>query len=255
MKAKWMAVVGIGLVAAQVSAGERRALETQKDRVSYAMAVAVAKSIQRQGVEIDLETFARGVEDVLSGGQLLMSEDELRQAMSGVVDELKRKQAEATKQTESRKAAGQAFRAENAKKEGVVSLPSGLQYKILNAGEGKTPTEADTVECHYRGTLIDGRELDSSYRRGKPATLRLTRVIPGWREALKLMPVGSKWQIVVPPELAYGARGGGRRSRIGPNETLVFEVHLLAIKPPIAPAAADQKTTATAVPPAEARGM
>ncbi|HEY6004524.1 MAG TPA: FKBP-type peptidyl-prolyl cis-trans isomerase [Anaeromyxobacter sp.] len=249
-----MMVIGIGLLALQASAGEKAPLETQKDRVSYAMAVAVAKTIQRQGVDVDVQVFARGLEDALAGRKLLLSEDEMRQAMSGVVGELKRKQAEAARAVESRKAAGQAFLAENGKKEGVVTLRSGLQYRILTRGEGKTPAEADTVECHYRGTLVDGKEFDSSYRRGRPATFRLTRVIPGWREALKLMPVGSKWQIFIPSELGYGARGGGRRSRIGPNETLVFEVHLLAIKPPIAPAAPDQKT-ATATSAAETSGM
>jgi UDP-GlcNAc:undecaprenyl-phosphate/decaprenyl-phosphate GlcNAc-1-phosphate transferase len=248
-----MLVIGSALLAFQVGAAEKP-LETQKEKVSYAMAVAVAKSVQRQGVEIDAVVFARGLRDALAGGKLLLTEDEMRLAMSGVVAELKRKQVEATKAIESRKAAGEAFLAENRKKEGVVTLPSGLQYKILTTGEGKTPTEADTVECHYRGTLIDGREFDSSYRRGRPATFRLARVIPGWREALKLMPVGSKWQIFVPPELGYGARGGGRRSRIGPNETLVFEVYLVAIQPPIAPAAPDPKT-ATAAPAAETPAM
>ena len=254
MRAARMLVVGIGLLAFRAGAGEKAPLDTQKDKVSYAMAVAVAKSIQRQGVDVDVEVFARGLRDALSGGKLLLSESEMRQAMAGVLDELKRKRADAARAIESRSAAGRAFLAENGKKEGVVTLPSGLQYKVLTQGEGKAPTEADTVECHYRGTLVDGKEFDSSYRRGRPATFRLTRVIPGWREALKLMPVGSKWQIFVPPELGYGARGGGRRSRIGPNETLVFEVHLLAVKPPVAPAAADQKTATTA-PPAETRGM
>jgi FKBP-type peptidyl-prolyl cis-trans isomerase len=254
MRSKWMLVIGSGLLALQVSAAGEPPLESRKEKVSYAMAVAVAKSVQRQGVEIDVEVFARGLRDALAGGKLLLTDGEMRTAMSGVVADLKRRQAEATKAVESRKAAGEAFLAENRKREGVVTLPSGLQYKILTAGEGKIPGEADTVECHYRGTLVDGKEFDSSYRRGKPARFRLTRVIPGWREALKLMPVGSRWQIFVPPELGYGARGGGRRSRIGPNETLVFEVHLLAIEPPIAPAAPDQKT-ATAAPAAETPAM
>lgn len=254
MKATWMVVIGIGLVAVRASAGEKAPLDAQKDRVSYAMAVAVAKSIQRQGVDVDVKVFARGLEDTLSGGKLLMTEEEMRQAMAGVMDELKRRKTVATNALESRKAAGRAFLSENGKKDGVVTLPSGLQYEVLTAGDGKKPTEADTIDCHYRGTLVDGKEFDSSYRRGKPATFRLTRVIPGWREALKLMPVGSKWRVFVPPELGYGARGGGRRSRVGPNETLVFEVHLLGIRSPGAPAAPEQKT-ATAFPAAESRGM
>ncbi len=241
MKAKWMAVIGVGLLAAQVSAGEKRALKTQKEKVSYAMAVAVAKSIQRQEVEIDVDVFAKGLRDVLSGRKLLMTEDDLRAAMSGVVGDLRRKQAEVAK---SRKEAGERFLAENAKKEGVVSLPSGLQYRILDAGNGKTPTDADAVECHYSATFIDGKEFDSSRRRGKAATINVAPVIPGLREALKLMPVGSRWQLFIPSELAYGARGGGRKSRIRPNEALVYEIQLVAIKPAIAPMSTNAKTAA-----------
>lgn len=133
------------------------------------------------------------------------------------------------------KAQGASFLAENSRKEGVVTLPSGLQYKVLRAGHGKVPTDADRVVCHYRGTLVDGTEFDSSYRRGRPATFDLKRLIPGWREALKLMPVGSKWQIFIPPQLAYGERGarGRRRSpgKIGPHATLLFEMELLSVRP------------------------
>ena len=123
---------------------------------------------------------------------------------------------------------GTAFLARNKTKQGVVTLPSGLQYKILKAGNGKKPVGADTVECHYRGTLINGTEFDSSYRRGQAASFPVSGVIPGWTEALKLMPVGSKWQLFIPPQLAYGAQGSGRD--IGPDATLIFEVELLAIK-------------------------
>ena len=125
---------------------------------------------------------------------------------------------------------GEAFLAENGKKEGVKTLPSGLQYKILKAGEGKKPTETDTVEVNYRGTLLNGTEFDSSYSRGQPATFQVQGIIPGWSEALKLMPVGSKWQLFVPAQLAYGARGAP--PNIGPDATLIFDVELLAIKEP-----------------------
>jgi FKBP-type peptidyl-prolyl cis-trans isomerase FklB len=123
---------------------------------------------------------------------------------------------------------GDAFLAENKQKEGVVTLPSGLQYKIIKAGEGKKPKQEDTVVCHYRGTLINGTEFDGTHGPGEPATFKVTGVVPGWREALKLMPVGSKWQLFIPPVLAYGERGAG--ATIGPNATLIYEVELLAIK-------------------------
>jgi FKBP-type peptidyl-prolyl cis-trans isomerase len=143
--------------------------------------------------------------------------------------DLMKKQSQG-KQTaaEENKKTGEAFLAENKKKDGVVALPSGLQYKILKAGKGKKPTDGDKVECHYRGTLIDGTEFDSSYRRGEPATFPVNGVIAGWTEALKLMPVGSKWQLFVPSQLAYKEHGAG--ADIGPNATLIFEVELLGIK-------------------------
>jgi len=144
--------------------------------------------------------------------------------------DLRQKQAEATKlAAEKNKKEGEAFLVENKRKEGVVTLPSGLQYKILKAGTGKKPTEGDTVECIHRGTLIDGTEFDSSYRSKKPMTFKVSGgIIQGWSEALKLMPVGSKWQLFIPPQLAYGDRGAG--DIIGPNATLIFEVELLAVK-------------------------
>jgi len=136
--------------------------------------------------------------------------------------------AEAKVAGEKNKAGGEAFLAANKGMEGVVTLPSGVQYKILTAGTGKTPTLADTVVCQYRGTLVDGKEFDSSYKRGQPATFQVNKVIKGWTEVLQLMPVGSKWQVVVPPDLAYGVRGAG--ADIGPNATLIFEIELVAIK-------------------------
>ena len=189
----------------------------------------MAKNLKRLGVDIDVDIVARGLKDGFAGEKLLMTEDDLRATMSALTEELRQKQAAAMKAlAEENKKKGDAFLAENKKKEGVVTLPSGLQYKIIKAGLGKKPTEKDTVECTYRGTLIDGKEFDSSFRTGKPATFKVSGVIAGWTEALKLMPVGSKWQLVIPPELAYGQRGAGRD--IGPNSTLVFEIELIAIK-------------------------
>ncbi len=229
MNLKWMAVLGLVLMAASVNAGEPGTLTASKDKVSYGIGVDVARNFQRLGLDLDLDLLIKAMRDVYGGGKLLMTEEELRATMDAYRIELQSRQLDAMKKAgEENQKKGEAFLAENKGKEGVVVLPSGLQYKVLNAANGKTPQDADTVECNYRGALIDGTEFDSSYRRGQPATFSVTGVIPGWREALKLMPVGSKWQLFVPPQLAYGPRGAGRD--IGPNATLVFEVELLAIK-------------------------
>jgi FKBP-type peptidyl-prolyl cis-trans isomerase FklB len=230
MELKWLAVAGIVLLAAQASAEEAPALKTQKERMSYGIGVDNARNFQRLGFDLDLDALIRAMRDVYSGGKLLMSEEDLRAMRSAYQAELKTRQASAgRKVAEENKKAGAAFLAANKDKEGVVTLPSGLQYKILKAGDGKTPTDADTVECHYRGTLLDGTEFDNSYTKERPAKFTLKRgIIDGWREALKLMPVGSKWQLFVPPQLAYGENGTGRY--VGPNATLVYELELLAIK-------------------------
>jgi FKBP-type peptidyl-prolyl cis-trans isomerase FklB len=171
---------------------------------------------------------AQGVRDALAGAKLLMSDDEIAAVMTALQQELRQKQQEAlTAMLEKNKKDGEAFMAANAKKDGVVSLTSGLQYKIITAGQGKKPTDADTVVCNYRGTLLDGKEFDSSYG-GTPATFGVKDVIPGFREAVKLMPAGSKWQLFIPPDLAYGERGAG--NAIEPNSVLIFELELISIK-------------------------
>lgn len=229
MTPKWIVALGLGFLAAQASAEEAPVLKTQKDKMSYSIGAEAGKNFKRLGVEVDTDLLVKGLRDALSGEKLLMTDEELRGTMTAYQAEVRQKQAQAARlAAENNKKAGDAFLAENTTKEGIVTLPSGLQYKILKAGDGKMPTAADTVECHYRGTLINGTEFDSSYRRGQPATFKVTGVIPGWREALKLMSVGSKWQLFIPPQLAYGERGTGRD--IGPNATLIFEVELLAIK-------------------------
>ena len=240
MQLKWIAVAGAGLLAvvgaglatARVSKAHKApALETQQAKVSYEVGVSLARGFQRQGIEVDLDLLTAAVRDVFAGKKLLMTEEELRQTATALQAEVKQKQArEATVAAEARQKQGEAYLAENAKKEGVVTLPSGLQYKIVKAGVGDKPTEADAVEVQYRGTLVDGTEFDSSYRRGKPGTFKVAGVIPGIRDALKLMPVGSKWQLVIPPKLAYGSRGAG--GAIGPHSTLVFELELVGIKGP-----------------------
>ncbi|MGZ6208513.1 MAG: FKBP-type peptidyl-prolyl cis-trans isomerase N-terminal domain-containing protein [Syntrophales bacterium] len=222
-------VLAIGLVPAQASAADTPQLKTQKDKISYGIGVDVARNFKRMGVDIDLDMLVKGLRDGMAGEKLLMTEDDLRATMGAYLEELKQKQMSAMKAVaEENKKQGDAFLAENKKKAGVVTLPSGLQYKIIKKGTGKTPVETDTVECQYRGTLIDGKEFDSSYRTGQKATFKVSGVIAGWREALKLMPVGSKWQLFIPPELAYGPMGASRD--IGPNATLIFEVELTAIK-------------------------
>ena len=231
----WMAVLGVAFLNAQVGAQETQVFKTHKDEISYVAGVEMARTIKAQGMEVNTDLFIKGLQDELSGGKLLLSDDEIRKASAMFHAELRRKQNETREKlaletrmaAEDNKKKGEAFLAENRTKEGVVTLPSGLQYKILKAGDGRKPTEADTVEVNYRGSLIDGTPFDSS-QVGKPSTLKLTGVIPGWKEALKLMPVGSRWQLFIPPQLAYGARRA--TPVIGPNATLIFDVELVAIK-------------------------
>jgi FKBP-type peptidyl-prolyl cis-trans isomerase FklB len=230
MKLNWMTLSALGLLAAPGSAEEALAFKTQKEKVSYGIGVDAARSFQRMGIDLDVDVLIKAMRDVYSGGKLLMTEEDLRATMTAYQADLREKRMSALRQTAAdNKKAGDAFLAENKAKQGVVALPSGLQYKVLKQGSGPKPTDTDSVEVHYRGTLVDGTEFDSSYRRGQPGTFKVKGgVIPGWSEALLLMPVGSKWQFFVPPQLAYGERGAGRD--IGPNATLVFEVELLAVK-------------------------
>jgi FKBP-type peptidyl-prolyl cis-trans isomerase len=226
---KWMAFLGVLILVAPVSAEEPQVFKSEKEKMSYGIGVQVMRNLKQQGLEADLDVVIRGMRDVLSGGKLLMTDEELRKTMISVQNEMRLKQRQ-TRRTAAvdNKKEGDTFLTENEKKESVVTLPSGLQYKILRAGEGKKPMDTDIVECHYRGTLINGSVFDSSDLSGQPAILEVKGLIPGWREALKLMPVGSKWQLFIPPQLAYGERGEG--GIIGPNSTLILDVELLAIK-------------------------
>jgi len=227
---KCMAVlVVVGLMATQVNAAQAPLLKTQKEKISYSIGVSAAKGLKQQGIEVNVESLVKGLKDELAGKKLLMTENELQATMSKFQAELSQKQTQGAKTASAgNKKEGAAFLAKNKTKPGVVTLSSGLQYKILKAGTGKKPIGSDTVKCDYRGTLINGTEFDSSYRRGQAASFPVSGVISGWTEALKLMPVGSKWQLFVPSQLAYGAQGTGRE--IGPDATLIFEVELLAIK-------------------------
>jgi FKBP-type peptidyl-prolyl cis-trans isomerase len=208
---------------------DQPALKDQKEKLSYALGMDVARTLRRQSIEIDPALFNKGLNDTYSGGKLLLSDDEARALITDMQKDTRKKLEDTRAQAaDTNKKAGDAFLAENKKAQGVVALPSGLQYKVLKAGEGKKPALDDIVVCQYRGTLIDGKEFDSSYKRNEPATFPVKGVIKGWTEALQLMPVGSKWQLFIPPDLAYGERGAG--AEIGPNSTLIFEVELVSIK-------------------------
>lgn len=214
-------------------------LTNEKDKFSYALGMNLGTNLQRQSVPVNVDMILQGLKDSMGGGKTLMTEDEARNALMQKQAELRQQQEEkakamgATNQKE-----GDAFLAANKSKEGVVTLPSGLQYKILKTGTGPKPTASDSVVCNYQGTLIDGKEFDSSAKHGGPATFPVGGVIKGWTEALQLMPVGSKWQLFIPPQLAYGERGAG--ADIGPNATLIFQVELVSIVPK-APAVQEKK--------------
>jgi FKBP-type peptidyl-prolyl cis-trans isomerase FklB len=209
-------------------------LKTQKEKFSYALGMKtgqrMAESFKKQSVPFDPAILARGLKDGLSGGKTLLTDEEAQAAIKAAQEEIGKKQQEKMQEAgAANKKEGEAFLAANKGKEGVVTLPSGLQYKILKDGTGPKPTASDTVACNYRGTLINGTEFDSSYKTGQPATFRVSGVIKGWTEALQLMPVGSKWQLFIPSDLAYGNRGGPGGD-IGPDTTLIFEVELLSVQ-------------------------
>jgi FKBP-type peptidyl-prolyl cis-trans isomerase FklB len=204
-------------------------LKTQKEKFSYALGMKMGANMHKQSVPVDAAIFSRGLRDGLAGGKTLLTDEEAQAAITAVQKDLQRKQQEKMQQAaESNKKEGQDFLAANKGKPGVVTLPSGLQYKVEKEGTGPKPTASDSVVCNYRGTLINGTEFDSSYKRGQPATFPVSGVIKGWTEALQLMPVGSKWQLFVPSELAYGDHGAG--ADIGPGATLMFEVEVLSIQ-------------------------
>jgi len=216
------------------SAATAPALTTRKQKFSYALGMNIGQglgsNLKKQGIEVDWTLVAQGLKDVVSDGKTRLTDEEMKKVLTEVQNEVRAQQQEKMKEaSDKNKTEGEAFLAANKSKEGVVTLPSGLQYKILTEGKGPKPTAADTVVCNYRGTLINGTEFDSSYKRGEPATFPVGGVIKGWTEALQLMPVGSKWQLFIPSSLAYGERPDPR-SGIEPNATLIFEVELISIQ-------------------------
>ena len=227
----------MGVAISLPAADPAPALKDQKDKVSYSIGMDIGRNIKRQNLELNVDALSAGIRDAIGGGKTALTDDEAREVMNAYRGEMQAKQQSMAKeQGEKNKKEGETFLAENQKKEGVkthtVKLPNGtnavLQYKVLTAGTGPKPSTNDTVITHYRGTLIDGTEFDSSYKRGEPATFPVTGVIKGWTEALLLMPVGSKWQLFIPSDLAYGERGAGRQ--IGPNATLIFDIELVGIQ-------------------------
>lgn len=201
-------------------------LRTDQEKRSYAIGANVGKNIKQQGVSVDPALVSQGLLDEM-GGKSLLTDAELGAVMQQLQGEVRQKMmADFQKAAVENKQRGAAYLTENSKKEGVKTLPGGTQYKVLHAGNGKKPTDNDTIRCNYRGMLVNGKVFDASQPE-KPASFKVAQVIPGWREALKEMPVGSKWQIVVPADQAYGERGAG--NAIGPNETLIFEVELVGI--------------------------
>jgi FKBP-type peptidyl-prolyl cis-trans isomerase FklB len=207
-------------------------LTTRKQKFSYALGMNIGaglgNNLKKQSVEVDPNLVSQGLKDAMAGTKTRLTQEEAQAVLTEVQTEVRKQQTEKMQEAATKnKTEGEAFLAANKSKEGVVTLPSGLQYKILTAGTGPKPAATDSVVCNYRGTLINGTEFDSSYKRGQPATFGVSQVIKGWTEALQLMPVGSKWQLFIPSSLAYGERGPGE---IGPNATLIFEVELLSIQ-------------------------
>jgi FKBP-type peptidyl-prolyl cis-trans isomerase FklB len=223
-------------------------LKDQKDKVSYAIGLDIGSTMKRQLIDVNEDVMNQGIKDGLSGAKPLMTEEETKATMATFQKDMMAKQAEAKKKLgEENAAEGKKFLEENKTKPGVKTTASGLQYKVLKEGSGASPKATDTVKVNYRGTTIDGKEFDSSYKRGEPASFPVNRVIKGWTEALQLMKPGSKYQLFVPADLAYGERGAG--PDIGPNATLLFDVELIEIVPPATPAPKPAMSPGASVPP------
>lgn len=217
------------LVSCENNAQVVKELKTHQDSVSYAIGFNIGQNFKMQSVEVDANILAAAINDVLTEKKALLNEEQAQQIMMAYQTELMAKQEEKRKADGSKNLdAGKKFLAENKTKEGVQTTASGLQYKVIKMGDGPKPTSSDRVKCHYKGTLIDGKQFDSSIDRGEPAVFPVTGVIAGWTEVLQMMPVGSKWQVFIPSELGYGERGAGED--IGPNATLIFEIELLGIE-------------------------
>ncbi|MDB6126015.1 MAG: FKBP-type peptidyl-prolyl cis-trans isomerase [Pedosphaera sp.] len=244
-------ILGLGLLACAVQAEDKKAddkqspLKSEKEKLSYAIGMnyggGLKGQLKRQEVDIDSDLLAKGFKDALSGGTTLLTEEQSKEILTAATKEIQAKQMEKRKQEEEKrkveaeknKKEGAAFLAANKTKPGIIELPSGLQYKVIAEGKGESPKPTDQVTANYRGTLIDGTEFDSSYARKEPVPFAVAGVIKGWTEALQLMNPGAKWQLFVPAELAYGDMG---RPKIPAGSTLIFEIELVSVNHPAAPA-------------------
>jgi FKBP-type peptidyl-prolyl cis-trans isomerase len=229
MKSYIIPVLALGLLVSSASAQDKPDLTNPKQKASYAVGVDIATTLKRQELDLDAKALTAGISDGLAGKSAL-TEEQQKAALMDLEKNLRAKAEEKQKAAAGKNLkAGEDFLAANAKKDGVKTTASGLQYKVIKTGTGATPKPTDMVTVHYQGTLVDGTVFDSSIQRGEPATFPVRGVIPGWTEALQLMKVGGKWQLFIPAKLAYGEQGPGP---IGPNSTLIFEVELLGIEKP-----------------------
>ncbi len=237
MKIRFLAfacILALSLPAAQAQSDKKstKTYNSQKEKFSYAIGFQVGHGLRRNEDILDLDVVLQAVSDAYKGSEPAVPVKDMQAAVEAYrakqEEEAKAQQAKLSAEAKKNKEAGAKYLAENKTKDGVKTTASGLQYKVLTEGKGKKPTLDNTVVVNYRGKLLDGSEFDSSYKRNQPATLALNSVIKGWQEALQLMPAGSKWELVIPSELAYGDRGAG--SRIGPGQTLLFEVELIEVK-------------------------
>jgi FKBP-type peptidyl-prolyl cis-trans isomerase FklB len=237
---KWIFAVVLALLTVAAVAQNTAApdLKTDKDKFSYALGMNFGTNLRKQGLDLDPAVFAKAFAEAFNTGKTAMTEQDMETILTAAAQQIRAKQAaEDAAKAEQAKQEGEKFLAENKTKEGVVTLPSGLQYKILQQGTGAKPTLEDSVTCNYKGTFINGTVFDASEQHGGPASFQVKGVIAGWTEALQLMPTGSKWQLFIPANLAYGADAP---PEIGPNTTLIFEVELVSVQKPTAPAADGQ---------------
>jgi FKBP-type peptidyl-prolyl cis-trans isomerase FklB len=229
MKNQLTGLVVLCLVFTQSFAHAEVSVKTDKEKLSYSLGYQFGQNAKRNGLDLDTNVFAAAIRDAVADAKPALTDDEMRVVVQDCQQKLQQKMmVQMQEQANKNKKDGDAFQAKNKKNKGVVTLPSGLQYKVIKAGTGKKPTSADTVTAHYSGRLVNGTEFDSSYKRGEPTTFPLNGVIKGWQETLPLMQEGAKWEVVIPPELGYGSNGAGQS--IGPNETLIFEIELVAVR-------------------------